>query len=273
MKMKVILATTVLLVFGADLFGEVKVDKNVAYGPHERNVMDIYWNTDYKNAPIVFTIHGGSFKFGSKEQWIKHTRKLYMDKGCVVVSPNYRMLGGKGASSIADCVIDAAMAVAYIQANAEKFGGDSTKIVATGRSAGAYLAYSVAYKKNWNWPASAKYKPKKLNVVGVYCDSGAGNFSWIEKNDPPAFMIYGEKEHPQTPASKGFAMQKVLTSKGIWSKMVYVKPGGHTPGTHVLEQESTRNETVFAAFSQFLDMVCYDKGEPKGGDVIEVKKN
>ena len=275
MKTRVMLAITFLMAFGADLFAEIKVEKDVAYGAHERNVMDIYWDTEYENAPIVFTIHGGSFKHGSKVYCNRDMQKLYLDKGCVVVSPNYRLLEGGGATTIADCMIDCAMAVAYMQANAEKYGGDPTRIVTTGGSAGAYLSASLAYRKSWEWPDDAKYKPEKLNVIAWYGDSGGASahiLNSITENDPPAFMIFGEREHPATPAEGGHKMQAVFNSKGVWSKMVYVENGRHCPGKQVLVSPQTRDKTVFDAFNQFLDMVCYSKGKPKGGDVITVVK-
>ena len=93
--MKIItFATTVLaLLFSSNLSAEFKADKDVSYGPHERNVLDVYWNTKFKNAPIVFTIHGGGFKNGSKAYCNKDMIKLYMSRGCIVVSPNYRLVG------------------------------------------------------------------------------------------------------------------------------------------------------------------------------------
>ena len=93
--MKMLMTKTVMAVglwlFATDLHAEVKVDKNVSYGKHERNVLDVYWDTDFKNAPIVFTIHGGAFKNGSKAYCNKDMRDVYMAKGCIVVSPNYRL--------------------------------------------------------------------------------------------------------------------------------------------------------------------------------------
>jgi len=47
--------TTILLALSTNLFAGIKIEKNVSYGPHP---MDVYWDTDYKNAPIVFIIHG-----------------------------------------------------------------------------------------------------------------------------------------------------------------------------------------------------------------------
>ena len=42
-------AVAIFLTSAAALSGEVKVEKDVAYGPHERNVMDIYWKPEIKN--------------------------------------------------------------------------------------------------------------------------------------------------------------------------------------------------------------------------------
>ena len=67
-------------------------------------------------------------------------------------------------------------------------------------------------------------------------------------------------------------MQAALNNNKIWSKMVYIDFMGHVPGKRVLFSPSSRDKATYEAFNQFLDMVCYGKGEPKGGDVIEVKK-
>ena len=142
MKMfKVNIAVVVgLLIFTTKAYAEVEVDRDVRYGRHERNVMDVYWDTEYKHAPIVFTIHGGAFKNGSKAYCNKDMIKLYMTKGCIVVSPNYRLVGKGEPVTKDDCAMDTAMAVAHIQANAKKYGGDPTRIVSTGASAGGYIS-------------------------------------------------------------------------------------------------------------------------------------
>ncbi len=266
-----------LLIFATNGFAEIKVDKNVKYGPHERNVLDVYWNTEYKNAPIVFTIHGGSFKIGDKGRYCNEDmQKLYMGKGCIVVSPNYRYRKPSGPKPLFDCTIDCAMAVAYIQANAEKYGGDAEKIVSTGASAGGYLSFHVAYNKVWKWPNYARYKPRKLNVIGWF-----GNSPFVPphlaKNvafrDAPGFFMYGgKKEHPATPTKQGHDLQALFKSKRIWSTMVAIPAMGHVPGKTVLFSPRSRNKATYEAYNAFLDMVCYGKGEPKGGDVIEVGK-
>lgn len=279
LKVKTVIAVGLFLftanLFTGNLHAEVKVDRNVSYGTHERNVMDIYWNTQYKNAPIVFTIHGGAFKNGSKAYCNKDMRDLYMAKGCIVVSPNYRLKKEGTSITKDDCALDVAMAVAYVQANAKKYGGDPKKIVATGASAGGYISAQIAYSKKWDWPADAKYKPEQLNIVGWFGNSPYLPRSVIRKvsdKDAPGFIMYGgEKEHPATPARQGYDMQAAFTAKQIWSKMVYIDAMGHVPGRRVLFSPRTRDKETYEAFNQFLDLVCYGKGKPKGGDVIKVK--
>lgn len=279
--MKMLMTKTVIAVglwlFATNLHAEVKVDKNVSYGKHERNVLDVYWDLDFKNAPIVFTIHGGAFKNGSKAYCNKDMRDVYMAKGCIVVSPNYRLKQEGTSITKDDCTLDVAMAVAYLQANAAQYGGDPSRIIATGASAGGYISAQIAYNKKWNWPADAKYKPDKLNIVGWF-----GNSPYLPRyvlrnvgaKDAPRFVMYGgKKEHPATPAQQGRDMQETFKQKQIWSKMVFIDSMGHIPGKRVLFAPRTRDKATYEAFNQFLDLVCYGKGEPKGGDVIEVKRN
>ena len=274
---RILTLTSVLLVFSIHLFAELKVDKNVSYGPHPRNVLDVYWDTDYKNAPIVFTIHGGGFKQGDKSYCNKAMQQLYMAKGCIVVSPNYRLKKEGSSVTKDDCALDAAMAVAQIQANAGKYGGDPTRIVSSGASAGGYISAWIAYQKKWDWPATAKYKPKKLNIVGWFGNSPylpPALINQVAAGDPPGFVMYGgKKEHPATPAKQGHDIQAALKKNKVWSKMVYIDFMGHVPARRILFSPQSRDKETHEAYNQFLDMVCHGKGEPKGGDVIQVKNN
>ena len=273
----IILATTIVtILFSSQIAAEFKTEKDLPYGPHERNVMDIYWDTSFKNAPIVFTIHGGGFRFGDKAYCNEHMIKLYMSKGCIVVSPNYRLLKIGTGVSVKDCVIDSAMAVAYIQEHAKKYGGNPKKIVSTGASAGGFISAWIAYSNKWEWPSYAEYKPKKLNIVGWFGNSPGlppNIINLVNSGDPPGFVMFGgKKEHPKTPASMGHAIQAMLTKNKVWSKMVYIDSMGHVPAKRILFNPKTRDEETYTAFNEFLDLVCYNKGKPTGGNVIKVKK-
>ena len=276
MKILLFVSTLSALFFTTFLSAEFKTTKDLSYGPNERNVLDVYWNTKFKNAPIVFTIHGGGFSFGDKAYCNEDMIKLYMSKGCIVVSPNYRLLKIGTGVSIKDCVLDSAMAVAYIQKHAEKYGGNPKKIVSTGASAGGFISAWIAYSDKWEWPTYAKYKPKKLNIVGWFGNSPglpANIINLVNPGDPPGFVMFGgKKEHPKTPASMGHAIQAMLTKNKVWSKMVYIDSMGHVPAKRILFNPKTRDVETYTAFNEFLDLVCYNKGKPKGGDVIKVNK-
>ena len=265
------------LMFPDSLVAEIKVDRNVSYGPHPRHVMDVYWNTDYKEAPIVFTIHGGGFKNSDKSYCNGAMQKLYMAKGCIVVSPNYRLVKAGSKLTKDDCALDTAMAVAYMQSNARRYNGDATKIVATGASARGYISSQIAYKKKWEWPTEAEFKPKDLNIVGWFGNSPflpPALISQVSEGDPPGFIMYGGKrEHPATPAKQGHDIQAALKKNKSWNKMVYIDFMGHVPAKRILFSPETRDEETYEAFNQFLDLVCYSKGNPTGGDVINVKKD
>lgn len=272
---RILAAPACLLLLASSLAAEFKVERDVRYGPDPRNVMDVYWKTEYKKAPIVFTIHGGGFKNGSKAYCNKDMQDLYMGKGCIVVSPNYRLMKQGSSVTPNDCVLDVAMAVAHMQANAGKFGGDANKIISTGSSAGGHISAQIAYRKKWIWPSEARHKPDKLNVVGWFGDSPGLPTEIIEQvgpGDPPGFVIYGGREHPKTPASQGHQIQAALQKHEVWSKMVYIAHMGHVPSRRILFSPRTRDRETHKAFSEFLDMVCYQKGMPGGGDVIRVKR-
>ena len=276
MKILLFVSTLSALFFTTFLSAEFKTTKDLSYGPNERNVLDVYWNTNFKNAPIVFTIHGGGFRFGDKAYCNEDMIKLYMSKGCIVVSPNYRLLKTETGVSIKDCVIDSAMAVAFIQEHAKKYGGNPKKIVSTGASAGGFISAWIAYSDKWEWPTYAKYKPKKLNIVGWFGNSPGlppNIINLVNSGDPPGFVMFGgKKEHPKTPSSMGHAMQAMLTKNKVWSKMVYIDSMGHVPAKRILFNPKTRDVETYTAFNEFLDLVCYNKGKPKGGKVIKVKK-
>ena len=66
--------------------------KNVPYGPHERNVLD-FWPAESKPpTPLVVYIHGGGFRGGSKESLNARTLRELLDAGISVAAVNYRLV-------------------------------------------------------------------------------------------------------------------------------------------------------------------------------------
>ena len=61
---------------------------NVAYGTHERQVLDFYKATSDKPTPLLFFIHGGGWVNGDKAN--PSELRECLDAGITVVSSNYR---------------------------------------------------------------------------------------------------------------------------------------------------------------------------------------
>src|SRR5262249_24723991 len=63
----------------------------VKYGPHERNVLDLWKAPSSEPTPLVVFIHGGGFHAGSKELLRDAFRDACLDAGISVMSINYRL--------------------------------------------------------------------------------------------------------------------------------------------------------------------------------------
>src|SRR4051794_21744920 len=110
--------------------------ENVRYGPHERNVMDVWLARSEKPTPVLVSIHGGGFRGGNKSVSPDLLRKC-LDSGISVVAITYRL----SDQAIAPAqFLDSARAIQFIRHNAKEWNLGPKKVAATGSSAGARLS-------------------------------------------------------------------------------------------------------------------------------------
>jgi acetyl esterase/lipase len=100
-------------------------------------------------APVIVNIHGGGLMCMDKSSYERFCRSL-AHAGYVVVNANYRLTPG---AQIEQQLEDVAAAVNWAYENAGRFGGDPSRIVLAGDSAGAFLA---------TWYAQAAADPALL---------------------------------------------------------------------------------------------------------------
>lgn len=98
--------------------------------------------------PAIMFFHGGGFVQGHPAQFFPHCVHL-ASRGMVAVSARYRLLN-KGATSVADCLMDAKSAIRWLRTHAEELQIDATQVVVGGGSGGAALAADAAMIDGWD---------------------------------------------------------------------------------------------------------------------------
>src|SRR5262245_34142373 len=117
------------------------VARDIPYGTtHERQVLDVYSPAGAKNLPVVFWIHGGGWRTGSKTN-VQHKPQVFMEKGFVFVSTNYRFLTNVDMATI---ISDIAKSIHWVHDQIAEYGGDPQRLLVMGHSAGAQLAALIS---------------------------------------------------------------------------------------------------------------------------------
>ncbi|MDG1702304.1 MAG: alpha/beta hydrolase [Opitutae bacterium] len=103
------------------------------------------WNASQENPAIVFYF-GGGWNSRHITQFVAYAQ-YYVSKGFVCFIPNYRVRSTDNSQAL-DSVRDAQDAFAYVRKNVKQFGIDSSRIAASGGSAGGHLAASLGTLKD-----------------------------------------------------------------------------------------------------------------------------
>ena len=122
--------------------------------------LDIAYQPDVQNAPVVVWFHGGGLTGGSRE-----IPSGLLTDGMVVVGVEYRLSPHVKTMEIVD---DAAAAVAWVFDNIGKYGGDTSSIYIAGHSAGGYLVDMVGLDKK----LLARYGKDADKLAGIIPFSG-----------------------------------------------------------------------------------------------------
>lgn len=120
------------------LLQSVSVD-TVAYGPHIRQRMDVWYQGDGRVRPGVFLIHGGWWSSGDKKQMTAVTRS-YVEQGYTVFNINYRLSGDAAWPAQRTDTLDA---IATARRHAPLWAFDPDNYVVVGFSAGGHLSTAV----------------------------------------------------------------------------------------------------------------------------------
>jgi acetyl esterase/lipase len=140
------------------------VHRDLAYGPHERNTLDLYLPKSDKPLPLVVWIHGGGWERGSKNNTGPSMDLL--KEGYAVASVNYRLSQhAVFPAQIEDCK----GAIRWLRKNAGKYNFDPDHVGAWGMSAGGHLVALLGTTDDTNFAPSDDNKNISSKVQAV-CD-------------------------------------------------------------------------------------------------------
>jgi acetyl esterase/lipase len=187
-------------------FSRIERQANLAYGADPRQKLDIYLPRSADPRPIVIFWYGGSWIKGSKADY-RFVGVALAKLGYVAVLPDYRLYPQVSFPLFDE---DGARAVAWVEQHAREFGGDPTRIVLMGHSAGghtaAFLAFNHAFLERFG--ANPQSIAGFIGLSGTYVfvpDSDVlraafpapfGPADWqpirfVDSHAPPTLVLHG----------------------------------------------------------------------------------
>jgi acetyl esterase/lipase len=122
----------------------VAVTKDVAYGPHPRNLLDVYKPSRAASGlPVVIFVHGGAYVGGDK-RYYGNVTTWFARRNVLGINATYRLAPQAKWPAATD---DIASMVKWTKENAARFGGDPNKVFLMGHSAGATHVSSYIFNK------------------------------------------------------------------------------------------------------------------------------
>ena len=158
--------------------------KDVAYGPHERNVIDIWLADSPTPTPLVLYIHGGGFRGGRKESLAANALQQLLSAGISVAAVEYRVISD---AKLPAAHHDSRRALQFLRAKAKEWNFDKTRVGAFGGSAGAQICMWLAFHDEMADPKSTdpiERESTRLTCVATNGGQTTMHFDWWMKHIP-----------------------------------------------------------------------------------------
>lgn len=160
--------------FGLGEIGGQKFDcqafLNMAYGTHERQVVDLCVPNDASgDLGLVLFIHGGAWIAGDKEAYAGGMNYGASNLGIATASLNYRYISED--VDIFNILDDIDAALAEIKEKGAEVGVNINKVLLTGDSAGAHLSLLYAYARKNTAPVAPVAVISNSGPTDLYDDN------------------------------------------------------------------------------------------------------
>jgi acetyl esterase/lipase len=243
--------------------------REIAYGPDERQALDVYTPVDAAGpAPVVVFFYGGSWKYGSRWQY-EFVAEALTERGYVAVVPDYRVYP---EATFPAFVADGAGALRWVRDHIAGYGGDPGRIYLMGHSAGAYITALLSLDPRY---LAAEGLPRgtirgMVGISGPYAfnpleyDSVRAIFAdypepedlrpinFADGSAPPMLLLHGGDDGTVYPANSRALADRVEAAGGE-AEYVEIPDTGHIAIVLALAKPFRRDGGVFDTALAFLD--------------------
>ena len=239
------------------------------YETGPRRKLDVYAprNSDEVARPIVMFFYGGSWASGERSDYHWLGRALAA-RGYVVAIPDYRLVPEVRYPGFVE---DGAAAVRFVATHAKEWGGDPTRIVVAGHSAGAYIAAMLAVDERWLGADRVRVRGL-VGLAGPYdfapFDVAASRAAfgawpdpvetqpvrWAGAGDPPALLLAGADDQVVRPRNS-IALAQKLTAQGVAARVKLYPGVGHVGMVTALARPFRGRAPVLDDLDGFVDQV------------------
>ncbi len=195
---------------------EVQAVKDVAYNDAadadpEKQKLDLYVPKDQKGFPVLFFVHGGTWKSGDRKQYPK-LGEAFASRGVGVVVISYRLTPKVQHPAH---IQDVAKAFAWTCTHVSEYGGDPDRIVCCGHSAGGHLVALLATDESYLKAEKRSFADIKgvVGISGVYTILPVGALAKafgdnpevckkasplnnVGDKHPPFLLLYADNDYP-----------------------------------------------------------------------------
>jgi acetyl esterase/lipase len=246
---------------------DVETVKGVAYFEGKdadpvRHKLDLYLPKGRQDFPVLFFVHGGAWRFGSKDTYAPLGR-TFAKNGVGVVVTNYRLSPKVMHPAHIE---DVAKAFGWTHRNIGKYGGRADQLFVSGHSAGGHLVALLCTDASH----LAREKLAVSNVKGMIPMSGvytipagmlkeafgtdekvckaASPLTHVKGDHPPALIIYADKDYPFLDVMGEEFCKKL---KGCRCEASSLKVGNRTHIT-IIVQVASETDPATQAMLEFI---------------------
>jgi acetyl esterase/lipase len=230
--------------------------RGLAYGQGPRQKLDVYKPRHAAKAPVVVFFYGGSWQGGSRNLYPFVGASLAA-QGVVTVVPDYSIFP---LVRFPTFVEDAARAVRFARKSVAQWGGDPSRLVLMGHSAGAYIAAMLSFDPQWLEQVGLNSQTDLAGFIGL---AGPYDFlpiesrtlrtifgganraetqpiSFVTGREAPSLLITARRDRLVSPGNSRRLAAKIRNHGGVAEELTYggvghlTLIGAFAPGLRVL---------------------------------------